>query len=75
MLVEGLQCCMGQEAKQLRVQPEDERRARDAFVITLFGAEQQMWLLLQDESECGNTVDALLPLLILSERVIFEQSF
>jgi hypothetical protein len=33
-----------------------------------------MWLLLQDEGERGNTVNALLPLLVLGKWIMFEQS-
>jgi hypothetical protein len=32
-----------------------------------------MWLLLDDEVQSGNAVDTLLSLLILGERVFFEQ--
>jgi hypothetical protein len=32
-----------------------------------------MWLLLQDEGEGGNAVNALLPLLVLGKRIMFEQ--
>jgi hypothetical protein len=32
-----------------------------------------MWFLLQDEGERGNTVNALLPLLVLGKWIVFEQ--
>ena len=74
MLVYRLQCHVCQQTKQLRIQPEDERRTRNALVITLFDAHKQMRFLLQDKHKCRDAVNPLLSLLILSKWVIFEKA-
>jgi hypothetical protein len=44
-------------------------------LIRIFGAEQQVWLLANDEIQGRNAVNTLLSLLILSEGVVFEKAF
>jgi len=75
MLMERLQRNMCHQAHQLGKQPYEQRRLRASLFLCVFGAQQQMWLLLDDEAQRSNTIDTLLPLLILRERVIFEKTF